>query len=103
MGGIVSDVSPSSGFRFVCYCKDCQAFARLLDSADALDAAGGTDIFHTYAVYNFFRGYYFARRNTFKLTDHERALAGDRRQTDAKNIVASLERWPGLTSTSRAK
>jgi hypothetical protein len=26
--GIASDVSPSSGFRFVCYCKDCQAFAR---------------------------------------------------------------------------
>jgi uncharacterized protein DUF6151 len=43
--GIASDVSPSSGFRFVCYCKDCQAFARFLDRADVLDAAGGTDIF----------------------------------------------------------
>ena len=38
-------VSPSSGFRFVCYCKDCQAFARFLDRTDVLDAAGGTDIF----------------------------------------------------------
>jgi hypothetical protein len=44
--GVASDVSPSSGFRFVCYCKDCQAFARFLDRADVLDPAGGTDIFH---------------------------------------------------------
>src|SRR5262249_938451 len=44
MRGIASDVSPSSGFRFVCYCKDCQAFARFLDRPDVLDPAGGTDI-----------------------------------------------------------
>ena len=43
--GVASDVSPSSGFRFVCYCKDCQAFARFLERADVLDPAGGTDIF----------------------------------------------------------
>jgi hypothetical protein len=43
--GVAGEVSPSSGFRFVCYCKDCQAFARFLDRADVLDAAGGTDIF----------------------------------------------------------
>jgi hypothetical protein len=43
--GIAGDVSPSSGFRFVCYCGDCQAFAHFLDRADVLDAAGGTDIF----------------------------------------------------------
>ena len=43
--GVAIDVSPSTGFRFVCYCKDCQAFARFLESADVLDAAGGTDIF----------------------------------------------------------
>ena len=43
--GVASEVSPSSGFRFVCYCNDCQAFARFLDRADVLDAAGGTDIF----------------------------------------------------------
>jgi hypothetical protein len=46
MRGVASNVSPSSGFRFVCYCKDCQAFARFLDRADVLDLAGGTDIFH---------------------------------------------------------
>ena len=43
--GTAIDVSPSAGFRFVCYCKDCQAFARFLERADVLDAAGGTDIF----------------------------------------------------------
>jgi hypothetical protein len=37
-------VSPSTGLRFLCYCKDCQAFARFLERADVLDAAGGTDI-----------------------------------------------------------
>ena len=45
MRGIASEVSPSSGFRFVCYCKDCQAFARFLERPDVLDPAGGTDIF----------------------------------------------------------
>ena len=43
--GVACDVSPSVGFRFVCYCKDCQAFARFLDRPDMLDPAGGTDIF----------------------------------------------------------
>ena len=43
--GIARDVSPANGFRFVCYCKDCQAFARFLERADVLDPAGGTDIF----------------------------------------------------------
>ena len=43
--GVASGISPSSGFRFVCYCKDCQAFARFLERTDVLDAAGGTDIF----------------------------------------------------------
>jgi Family of unknown function (DUF6151) len=46
MRGIANSVSPSSGFRFVCYCKDCQLFARFLDRLDVLDPAGGTDIFH---------------------------------------------------------
>ena len=44
MRGVASNISPSSGFRFV-RCKDCQAFARFLDRADVLDPAGGTDIF----------------------------------------------------------
>ncbi len=44
--GIAHEVAPNSGFRFVCYCQDCQAFARFLERPDVLDAAGGTDIFH---------------------------------------------------------
>lgn len=43
--GVASEISPSGGFRFVCYCKDCQAFTRFLDRPDVLDVAGGTDIF----------------------------------------------------------
>jgi hypothetical protein len=43
--GIARGVSPTTGFRFVCYCKDCQAFARFLERTDVLDSAGGTDIF----------------------------------------------------------
>ena len=43
--GVARAVGPSHGFRFVCYCKDCQAFARFLARPDVLDSAGGTDIF----------------------------------------------------------
>lgn len=43
--GIARDVGPSAGLRFVCYCDDCQAFARFLERPDVLDPAGGTDIF----------------------------------------------------------
>src|SRR5262245_49123274 len=43
--GVAHDVSPAEGFRFVCYCADCRAFAQFLDRSDVLDAAGGTDIF----------------------------------------------------------
>jgi len=43
--GVASEIAPSAGFRFVCYCKDCQAFAHFLERPDVLDAAGGTDIF----------------------------------------------------------
>ena len=45
MRGVANKVVPSSGFRFVCYCRDCQAFARFLDRPDVLDQTGGTDIF----------------------------------------------------------
>jgi hypothetical protein len=44
--GVANEVAPTSGFRFVCYCRDCQAFARFLQRPDVLDMAGGTDIFH---------------------------------------------------------
>lgn len=43
--GLAREVSPSAGFRFVCYCEDCQTFARFLGRPDILDAPGGTDIF----------------------------------------------------------
>jgi hypothetical protein len=43
--GVAIDVSPSTGFRFVCYGGDCQAFARFLKRTDVLDPSGGTDIF----------------------------------------------------------
>jgi len=32
--GVASEVVPYAGFRFVCYCQDCQAFARFLDRLD---------------------------------------------------------------------
>jgi hypothetical protein len=44
--GVAREVAPHTGFRFVCYCTDCQAFARFLKRPNVLDAAGGTDIVH---------------------------------------------------------
>jgi hypothetical protein len=44
--GVAREVAPHTGFRFVCYCTDCQALARFLERPDVLDAAGGTDIVH---------------------------------------------------------
>jgi hypothetical protein len=38
-------VSPAAGTRIVCYCNDCQAFARFLGRPGIIDAWGGTDIF----------------------------------------------------------
>jgi hypothetical protein len=43
--GVATDVSPDSGGRIVCYCDDCQAFARFLERSEVMNAAGGTDIF----------------------------------------------------------
>ena len=43
--GVAREVSPTTGFHVVCYCKDCQAFTRFLDRPDVLDEAGGTNIF----------------------------------------------------------
>ena len=43
--GVANEVAPSAGFRLVCYCKDCQDFARFLRRPDVLDAAGGSDVF----------------------------------------------------------
>jgi hypothetical protein len=44
--GVANNISANSGTRVVCYCDDCQAFARSLKCADKiLDEYGGTDIF----------------------------------------------------------
>lgn len=44
--GVARNVSADTGTRIVCYCDDCQAFARYLDQEDTvLDEYGGTDIF----------------------------------------------------------
>jgi hypothetical protein len=44
--GWISD--PQSANRAVCYCKDCQAFARFLgQESETLDAQGGSDIVQT--------------------------------------------------------
>jgi hypothetical protein len=40
-------MSPSAGSHVVCYCDDCQAYARFLGRDDIVDAYGGTDIFQT--------------------------------------------------------
>lgn len=42
--GTVSDVSPRSVNRVICYCDDCQAYAHQLGRADLLNAKGGSDI-----------------------------------------------------------
>jgi hypothetical protein len=40
--------NPQSANRVVCYCKDCQAFARFLgQESETLDAQGGSDIVQT--------------------------------------------------------
>ncbi len=46
--GTTHDVSAKNGLRVVCYCDDCQAFARELGQSDiALDQYGGTEIYQT--------------------------------------------------------
>src|SRR5262245_29360970 len=48
--GVVTEAQRAC--RGVCYCKDCQAFARYLGKADTvLDAMGGTDIVATLPKY----------------------------------------------------
>jgi hypothetical protein len=42
--GRVTNASPRTTNRVVCYCDDCQAFAHHLGRTDLLDAQGGTDI-----------------------------------------------------------
>ena len=42
--GVVSDPSPRTVNRVICYCDDCQAFVHHLGRADMLDEKGGSDI-----------------------------------------------------------
>ncbi|MBK9265104.1 MAG: hypothetical protein IPM54_35655 [Polyangiaceae bacterium] len=42
--GFVSEASPATINRAVCYCDDCQAFARFLGRYDIMNDRGGTDI-----------------------------------------------------------
>lgn len=46
--GVAQDITPKTHTRAVCYCDDCQAFARYLERAEEiLDAYGGSDIVQT--------------------------------------------------------
>jgi Family of unknown function (DUF6151) len=38
-------VSTETGSRAICYCRDCQAFARFLGTPGILDAQGGSEVF----------------------------------------------------------
>ena len=42
--GVVSDPSPRTVNRVICYCDDCQAFVHHLGRPDMLDEKGGSDI-----------------------------------------------------------
>ena len=41
---VVTNASPRTVNRVVCYCDDCQAFARQIGRADLLNAQGGSDV-----------------------------------------------------------
>jgi hypothetical protein len=47
LSGGVRDLTPEAGTHLVCYCVDCQAYARHLGVEGVTDAAGGTRIFQT--------------------------------------------------------
>lgn len=42
--GVAKDMSPATVIHLVCYCRDCQAFARFLGGEGLLDGAGGAEI-----------------------------------------------------------
>jgi len=45
--GTALAASPTTGSRMICYCNDCQAFARFLGRPGVTDEHGGTDICST--------------------------------------------------------
>lgn len=46
-GAVEMRISGGQGDRLVCYCKDCQGFARHLGADGSLDDAGGSDLYNT--------------------------------------------------------
>ena len=44
VAGVVTNASPQTVNRVVCYCDDCQAFVHQLGRADLLNTQGGSDI-----------------------------------------------------------
>jgi hypothetical protein len=46
--GVVIDLQPEGCNHVVCYCDDCQAFARHLGTAGMMDDRGGTEIVQVY-------------------------------------------------------
>lgn len=44
-GAFRAEVETGRGIRAVCYCESCRTFAGKTDAADALDEAGGSDLF----------------------------------------------------------
>lgn len=44
-GEVAAEVETKRGIRAVCYCTFCRDFARRTGAEDALDAAGGSDLF----------------------------------------------------------
>ncbi len=45
LSGTALAASPTTGSRAICYCGDCQAFARFLGRPGVTDEHGGTDIY----------------------------------------------------------
>jgi hypothetical protein len=57
VAGRVTNASPRTVNRVVCYCDDCQAFLHHLGRTDLLDAHGGTDVVQVApATLSFHRG-----------------------------------------------
>jgi hypothetical protein len=45
--GRALNASAATGTRVICYCRDCQAFARYLGTPGILNAFGGSDVYQT--------------------------------------------------------
>jgi hypothetical protein len=45
VSGVAHEVSRDNGTRGICYCDDCQAYARFLGGEDLLDRWGGTGLY----------------------------------------------------------